>query len=275
LQVRLLPGANKKSKVIIFIQDMSNKNILIIIGIVVIAILGILILGLNLKTKSLRQPVISQPTVQTTTLQLPEIKEKQETKETETKIKEQKLEKIDTSDWAIYSNKEYGFEFKHPKDYKISSDSKIDNKLVFIFPRGDFEFSVRIDKNLNNFRLGPDPIGDEEVYFDYKDKNFKIKRYNGSVEVFRQWCYEMEVTESSDLQPLCQTKNGEDIYFFSYGDVGAFAYKFFIPNYKKNYMVIFEYGSDWNEIEISGLIREFEEFERNFNQILYTFRFLE
>jgi hypothetical protein len=249
---------------------MLNKNILIIIGIVVIAILGILILGLNLKTKSLRQPVISQPTVQTTTLQLPEIKEKQETKGTEPK-----LEKIDISDWTIYSNKEYGFEFKYPKDYKIAPDSKINNKLVFIFPKGDFKFSVRIDKNLNNFKLGPNPITGEEVYFDYKDKNFKIKRYNGSVEVFRQWCYEMEVTESSDLQPLCQTKNGEDIYFFGYGDAGIFDYKFFIPNYKKNYVVIFEYREDGNAIEMAGLLREFEEFERNFNQILYTFRFLE
>jgi uncharacterized protein YneF (UPF0154 family) len=249
---------------------MSNKNILIIIGVVVTVILGILILGLNLKIKSSRQSVISQPTIQTTTLQLLDIKEKQETKETESK-----LEKIDISDWTIYSNKEYGFEFKYPKGYKIALDSKINNKLVFIFPKGDFKFSVRIDKNLNNFKLGPNPITGEEVYFDNKDKNFKIKRYDGSVEVFKQWCYEMEVTESSNLQPLCQTKNGEDIYLFGYGDVGMFEYKFFIPNYKKNYMVIFEYREDGNEIEMSGLIREFEEFERNFTQILYTFRFLE
>jgi hypothetical protein len=249
---------------------MSNKNILIIIGIVVIAILGILILGLNWKTKSSRQSIITPPTVQTTTLQLPEIKEKQETKETEPK-----LEKIDTSDWAVYRNKDYGFDFKYPKDYKITSDSKINNKLVFISPKGGFKFSVRIDKNLNKFRLGPDPITGEEIYFDNKDKNFKIKRYDGSIEVFKQWCYVMEVTKSSNLQPLCHTKNGEDIYFFGYGDVGMFEYKFFIPNYKKNYVVIFEYSEDGNAIEIAGLIREFREFERNFTQILYTFRFSE
>jgi hypothetical protein len=171
---------------------------------------------------------------------------------------DQSLKKITTQDWQVYRNENYGFEFRYPKDYKIDPISKIEEGVVFN-PESAFEFKVRLVKNLNKFEW-EDPIVPVKIYFDAKDKTFKKKDPFGKVET---------------LEPERYTESGEPIYSFGSGDVGLFIVDFVIPNYTKNFLVVFSYGGDRNWLEINNLIEEFEAFEENFKQILSTFRFID
>jgi hypothetical protein len=159
---------------------------------------------------------------------------------------DQSLKKISTQDWQVYLNENYGFEFRYPKDYKIDPTSKIENGLVFN-PESDFEFKVSVVKDLSKFEW-EFPIVGGRVYFDSKDKLFKTKSVFEEIETLKPWGY---------------TESGEPIYSFGDGDAGVVIINFAIPNYSKNFLVLFSYG---------GYLELFE-VEENFKQILSTFRF--
>ncbi len=114
---------------------MTNKNVLIIIGLIILVLSGV-IFSLSLKPKPQpEQPAITQP--------LPETKE------------EPKPQEIETSNWKTYLNEEYGFELKYPEDWVVVEEGF--NKIILQSLEDEFGVysgvKVLVCENPLNFSL--------------------------------------------------------------------------------------------------------------------------
>lgn len=82
---------------------------------------------------------------------------------------------VDTSDWLVYENKEYGYRFKYPKNLKVldGKDPQLDfleppKKTVYIMLSAKYPNIKSLDiKNPDSFldvKIGISPIGTPEQY---------------------------------------------------------------------------------------------------------------
>ena len=147
------------------------------------------------------------------------------------------------SDWKTYTNTDYGFEFKYPSYFIISSDDK-----TIIFDIDEFSgLEISTENNLSNLNLTQWLTSSEQ----YNSKDEIDKILNESEVGFSFQQNELRVDDKIGLKHKYDGEGGAVIYVF-------------LPNNNKIY--ILRLGSDSHFYNQENLILDFD-------QILSTFKF--
>ncbi|MFH1610718.1 MAG: hypothetical protein ABIA91_02395 [Patescibacteria group bacterium] len=164
----------------------SNFKIYIFIAICMVVIIGMWLytLKLNLSKPSKStfdwseifggwgdtvKDVPPMPTLNTTTLEVSD----ELINELADKLKEEK-EEVDTSNWQVYTNEEYGFEFKYPNGIELGEDSLPEQDIFIVgFHKEDKDEFVNMKFEINADGKGPI----------FNDKLFVINKRDGQISV--------------------------------------------------------------------------------------------
>ncbi len=192
---------------------MTKKNWLIL-GTLLLLVGGFFWL-MQKRQASVNQPVDTDPVVETSN--------------------QSELEaKIDISDWKVYKNEEYGFEFKYPKDWKVEKKSGVnsDPSIVSITsPETTDWIQKAISTGSNCEGCGPD------ISF-YYYSSIKDEPSNGSIKASNihelldkdEFSREIGVAKFGDTEFIKSIQGGFGAYFVLFAQKNAALYKIFFTH---------------------------------------------